>query len=63
MTCCNASIDAKYDYSLLNRAMWSHLVVSEPDPVVCDAECEDVVHERLTFGVIVWCGECLQQKT
>lgn len=44
--------------------MWisSHLVVSKPYPVIYNAECEDMIHKRLTFRVVVRRWKCLQQK-
>lgn len=33
--------------------VWVHLVVSEPDSVVCDGEGEHVIHKRLTPGMVL----------
>ena len=39
--------------------LFQNLVVAEPDPVVGNGECEDVVNERLTLGVVVGRAERL----
>lgn len=42
--------------------MKHYLVVSKPYPIVCNGECEDVVHKRLTLRVVARGGKCLQQE-
>ena len=42
---------------------FQNLVVAKPDPVVGDRECEDVINERLTLGVVVGRAERLNTNT
>lgn len=44
------------------RGVEYYLVVSKPYPLVCDGECEDMVHKRLTLRVIMRCRKCLKQE-
>lgn len=39
-----------------------YLVVSKPNPVVCNGEGENMVHKRLTLRMVAWGGKGLQQK-
>lgn len=49
--------------SLVSSGVVKHyLVISEPYPVVCNSECEDMVHKRLTLRVVPWSGKRLGQK-
>lgn len=39
-----------------------YLIISEPYPVVCNGESEDMIHERLTLRMVARCGKSLQQQ-
>lgn len=39
-----------------------YLVVSKPNPVICNGEGENMVHKRLTLRMVAWGGKGLQQK-
>lgn len=39
-----------------------YLIISEPYPVVCNGESEDMIHEGLTLRMVTRCGKSLQQQ-
>lgn len=39
-----------------------YLIISEPYPVVCNGESEDMIHEGLTLRMVARCGKSLQQQ-
>lgn len=44
------------------KTLTNYLVVSKPYPIICNGECEDMVHKRLTLGVVVWSRKRLTEK-